>query len=69
MLVHASLVTKSHQVDHVRPPDIGDEERCEAMDERILHLEVDMNLVSKTWWIVGIYQHVAKPGNAELDTF
>ncbi len=27
-------------------------------------MRVDMQLVSKTWWIVGIYRHVAKPGDA-----
>ncbi len=44
VLIHASLASKAHRVDIVRPPDINDAEWCEAVEGRILHLQVDMQL-------------------------
>jgi hypothetical protein len=35
VLVHASLASKAHQVDILHPPDIGDDESCEAVEGRL----------------------------------
>jgi hypothetical protein len=63
-LVHASLASQSRQIDLIRPPNLTVEEWSDAVDGRVMHLQVDMQQVSETWWIIGIYQHVAKPENA-----
>ena len=64
-LIHASLALHAEQLKIDRPADVLEPHWRAAVDGRVLHLQIKRPLAPKVWWIVGIYQHVAKAANAE----
>ena len=63
VLLHVSLASQVQRIQPARPKEISEAEWSEAVSGRLLHLQLVRPQVKATWWIVGIYQHVAKPEN------
>jgi hypothetical protein len=63
VLLHVSLASQVQRIQPARPQEISEAEWSEAVSGRLLHLQLVRPQVKATWWIVGIYQHVAKPEN------
>jgi len=64
VLLHTSLAPRTQQIPIPRPPGIPNDEWEEAVGGRLFHLQIASPLTKATWWVVGIYQHVAKKDNA-----
>jgi hypothetical protein len=63
VLIHASLESQVRLLPPVLPPDTPEKEWAEAVNGRLLHIQLERPQLT-TWWIVGIYQHVARPDNS-----
>jgi len=68
VLVHSSLASQAQQLQVLRPPDAPESEWEEAVSGRIFLLQIKKPFGNVTWWVVGIYQHVANAGNARKRT-
>ena len=62
-LIHSSLARHATKLEVVRPPGIASESWSEAVQGRILLLQLSRPELSCTWWFVGVYQHIASETN------